>query len=312
MKMKKLTLLIFLVLLINVKIKAEDADDQDTKDIEEYEYDDEEHYNEEDHDKEHQEEEENEEEDDEKDGKHIEVIEPFKGWALSPWNWWKGGNSISNLNTDEKGHKTGFTTIYWDCCLPSCSWNENTNSDRPVKACKKDGFTLITDELWKHKNVCEDDGNAYVCNDQKPIVVNETLSFGFVASHEPCCSCHRLKFTTGKAKGKEMIVQVTNTGEDIESNHFDIQVPGGGVGIFNGCTKQWDAPVDGWGKRYGGVDTIDDCSQLPEELRAGCEWRFDWFQNADNPFVTYERVKCPEEIVKITNCVLPDDDQQKN
>ena len=32
-----------------------------------------------------------------------------------------------------------------------------------------------------------------------------------------------------------MIVQATNTGGDLNHNHFDILLPGGGVGIFNGC-----------------------------------------------------------------------------
>lgn len=54
-----------------------------------------------------------------------------------------------------------------------------------------------------------------------------------------------------------MIVQVTNTGSDLGKNHFDIAMPGGGVGLFNGCSAQWNASVDGWGDRYGGVHTIE-------------------------------------------------------
>jgi hypothetical protein len=33
----------------------------------------------------------------------------------------------------------------------------------------------------------------------------------------------------------------------MQANHFDLQIPGGGVGIFNGCSSQWGAPNDGWG-----------------------------------------------------------------
>lgn len=54
-----------------------------------------------------------------------------------------------------------------------------------------------------------------------------------------------------------MVVQVTNTGSDLSKNNFDIAIPGGGVGLFNGCSNQWNAPVDGWGDRYGGVHTIE-------------------------------------------------------
>jgi len=101
-----------------------------------------------------------------------------------------------------------------------------------------------------------------------------------------------------------MIVQITNTGADL-------QIPGAGVGIFNGCSKQWGAPNDGWGRRYGGVTTKAECSQLPAELRAGCEWRFSWFNSSDNPNAVYERVQCPKALTDITGCVLPDDAQQK-
>lgn len=59
-------------------------------------------------------------------------------------------------------------------------------------------------------------------------------------------------------------------------------MPGGGVGIFNGCSDQWGAPEGGWGEQYGGI-TSNTCPSFPEPLVDGCEWRFDWFQNADNP-----------------------------
>ena len=40
----------------------------------------------------------------------------------------------------------------------------------------------------------------------------------------------RLTFTSGPVSGKKMVVQVTNTGGDLGDNHFDLQMPGGGVG----------------------------------------------------------------------------------
>jgi len=36
-----------------------------------------------------------------------------------------------------------------------------------------------------------------------------------------------------------MIVQATNTGGDLGSNHFDLMIPGGGVGLFDGCSRQY-------------------------------------------------------------------------
>lgn len=104
-----------------------------------------------------------------------------------------------------------------------------------------------------------------------------------------------------------MIVQITNTGEDLTPGHFDIQMPAGGVGIFNGCTKQHNAPDGGWGDRYGGIHAEKECHNLPESLKPGCEFRFKWFANADNPEMHYQRVACPQEIVAKSGCQRDDD-----
>ena len=75
-------------------------------------------------------------------------------------------------------------------------------------------------------------------------------------------------------------------------------MPGGGVGIFNGkplfvsnpshpgqtiltqqqaCTSQYGAPQNGWGERYGGIKSKSECDGFPAALKAGCNWRFDWY-----------------------------------
>ncbi|ELU42759.1 glycosyl hydrolase family 45 domain-containing protein [Rhizoctonia solani AG-1 IA] len=126
-----------------------------------------------------------------------------------------------------------------------------------------------------------------------PWAVNDSLSYGFAAvklqggaESTWCCQCYELTFTSGPVSGKKMIVQTTNTGGDLGNNHFDLMIPGGGVGIFGqGCASQYGAPSTGWGAQYGGVSSRSQCSQLPSALQAGCNWRFDWFQNADNPSV---------------------------
>ena len=46
---------------------------------------------------------------------------------------------------------------------------------------------------------------------------------------------------------------------------------------------------------------------MPEILREGCYWRFDWFQNADNPGVTFKQVSCPAELTAISGCTRDDD-----
>lgn len=99
-----------------------------------------------------------------------------------------------------------------------------------------------------------------------------------------------------------MVVQVTNTGADAYKNQFDLGLPGAGVGYNNGCERQFHAPHDGWGKRYGGVATKEECKQLPEALQAGCRWRFEFLKGVPIPAVKFTEVECPEAIVKISQC----------
>lgn len=79
-------------------------------------------------------------------------------------------------------------------------------------------------------------------------------------------------------------------------------MPGGGVGLFNGCTTQWGSPDNGWGEQYGGIASRDECESFPEALKDGCFWRFDWFSGADNPAVTFQEVTCPSELVEKSGC----------
>src|SRR5690606_23364655 len=108
--------------------------------------------------------------------------------------------------------------------------------------------------------------------------------------------------------GKHMIVQVVNVGYDVDSGQFDLLTPGGGVGKFDACSKQWGPEVQ-LGEQYGGFLSVcsgdhnarkqcvrDKCNQLPAgDLRDGCHWFVDWFQVADNPRFKYEQVACPAD-----------------
>ena len=85
------------------------------------------------------------------------------------------------------------------------------------------------------------------------------------------------------------------------------QMPGGGFGIFNGCTPQYGTPSTGWGAQYGGVSSRSQCDAFPQKLQAGCYWRFDWFKNADNPGVSWKSVNCPKALTALTGCVRADD-----
>ncbi|CAF3042522.1 unnamed protein product, partial [Rotaria sp. Silwood2] len=172
------------------------------------------------------------------------------------------------------GQASGFTTRYWDCCKPSCAWpGKVSGSNTYVKSCQKDGYTS-----WNDGNTLSgcDGGNAFVCNNQIPWAINDQLAYGFAAATIPglteqqrCCACYKLDFTSGPVVGKSMIVQVVNSGSDVHPNQFDLQIPGGGVGIYNACSSQWNAPSDGWGQRLGGVSSRQDCYSLPAAIRDG-------------------------------------------
>lgn len=123
-----------------------------------------------------------------------------------------------------------------------------------------------------------------------------------------CCHCLILNFK-GELEGKSLVALITNTGDPLSENHFDIEIPGGGVGVYPyGCYKQWGADVEhGWGEQYGGVSTKEDCSQLPTALQTGCEWRWDFMEGVANPNVTFYQVECPLELKNIAKCTRNDE-----
>ena len=214
--------------------------------------------------------------------------------------------AVSAYGTDTQ---PGKTTRYWDCCKPSCAWEGKAGLTSPVKTCDINNNPLAD---LAAKSSCEG-GESYTCADQSPWVVNDSLAYGFAAVNlasgelSSCCSCYELTFNSGPVAGKKMIVQATNTGADVGANQFDLAIPGGGVGLFNACTKQYNAPPNGWGKQYGGIDDASSCDGFAPAIKAGCQFRFDWFQGADNPTMDWKRVACPKEIVAVSGCSRTDE-----
>ncbi|XP_057652375.1 endoglucanase-like [Diorhabda carinulata] len=222
----------------------------------------------------------------------------------------RGEQSPDIIPVDGGVSGNGITTRYWDCCKASCSWVDNidTPDQKPVNSCLKDGETIapITDYSG-----CGEGGTAFTCNNNQPFLVNSTLSYGFAAAsftggldYSMCCACVLLSFE-GQLKGKQFLVQVTNSGETLSVNQFDLDIPGGGVGIYpQGCMAQWNAPETGWGEPYGGVSSIEECDELPDVLQGGCRWRFEFMEGVSNPNVTFYQVKCPKELIDISGCQL--------
>lgn len=134
------------------------------------------------------------------------------------------------VNVDAQASGTGTTTRYWDCCKGSCAWPLKAtlaSGSNPVTSCDATD-TAITD--YNAVSGC-DSGSTYMCSDQTPWAISETLSYGFAATSISggteaswCCACYALTFTSGAVKGKQLIVQATNTGGDLGSNQFDLAV----------------------------------------------------------------------------------------
>jgi hypothetical protein len=199
----------------------------------------------------------------------------------------------------------GFATRYWDCCQPHCS---QFNGHR----CGQDG----TSNTGNTQSSCTG-GGSFACYDEAPRAVSDCLSYGHVAKANPNCGgCYRIQFTgqgqhnamdpgSQLIKGKQMIVKVSNTGSDVAGNQFDLMIPGGGVGQFNACSRQWG--TSDLGAQYGGFLTNctgdhaakkecvrKECMKIPSgPARNGCLWFVDWLQAADNPKFTSQSTNCP-------------------
>lgn len=221
-----------------------------------------------------------------------------------------GGGGSPAVDCSTKGlpnvtSGNGYATRYWDCCQPHCAQFDGHR-------CSQDGTSKNGDS----QSACSG-GSSYACYDEAPKAVNDCLSYGYVAKTNPNCGqCYRIQFTgegqynandpgSKAIKGKQMIVKVANTGGDVANNQFDLMIPGGGVGQFNACSKQWGS--NDLGAQYGGFLTNctgsytakkecvrQQCMKIPAgSARDGCIWFVDWFQAADNPKFTSQQTDCP-------------------
>ena len=216
-----------------------------------------------------------------------------------------------------------------------------------MRQCSKDNHPITN---YNERSGCQG-GGAYTCWDQAPFRDENDpgLSFGFVAvparAGASCGSCFELRYTgdgyyvpqdpgSRKLKGKRMIVQATNIGADVFSGQMDLMIPGGGTGLFNGCTRQWGnhdlgatyggflskcqnehgavCANNGGRLRCVGVEFPDAqheevkkcvrkmCGEIFEgrdELLLACHWFSQWFEAADNPNFDYRPIDCPEQLV---------------
>ena len=222
------------------------------------------------------------------------------------------------------GGQPGFATRYWDCCMPHCSWPEHGGS---AKTCDAKGKTPISNDRG---SICSG-GQGTTCTSQIPIIVSDKLAYAFAATpgnDATCGKCFALtfngqgKYETKKnhemLKGKTLVVMASNIGYDVQGGQFDIMIPGGGFGAFNGCSQMgWNIPQNS--TTYGGL--LSDCenesgydgdvySKRKEcltkkcnsafandtEAKEGCLFLATWMEAAGNPQHTYKEVPCPEAL----------------
>ena len=220
----------------------------------------------------------------------------------------------------------GWATRYWDCCKPHCSWPEHAHGNYS-KQCTNKGTKESTD--WGGQSICSG-GGLMTCTSQIPMIIDDSLAYAFAAvpaaDGGSCGKCYALAFD-GRGKyerkanhikldGKVLVVMTTNIGGDVQQGQFDVMIPGGGVGLFNGCSSM------GWGKQgeqYGGLlseceketgtagnllTKRKDClakkceSSFANDAKAkeGCMFLATWMEAAGNPTHNYKEVECPAEL----------------
>jgi len=208
---------------------------------------------------------------------------------------------------------SGKSYTSWDCCKPACgdsgssgAYNKQTMIGAPrVCDINNDPFSIASG--LTEKPGCGQSGNAYLCDTYSPVAVSENLSYGFAIMRNKtnCCKCFELQWRSGTpAAGKKMQVQIINIGGDKttdSTNDLIIYTPGGGVGpVYDGCRLQYGKS---WGRTTGGVSNKTACADLPQNLQAGCYWRWNWARGDINGWaLDYKQISCPVDLENKSGC----------
>lgn len=120
-----------------------------------------------------------------------------------------------------------------------------------MKVCDKNNKPQDLDTGPWMTSGCSSGGTGFLCADFQPVPVEDKLSYGFAVQvsdnqredNPNCCRCYQVQWTSGKAAGKKMIVQILTPGGGsgaIKKNDLIIMTPGGGLGPFDsGCSRQY-------------------------------------------------------------------------
>ncbi|KAK1021141.1 hypothetical protein LTS16_026710, partial [Friedmanniomyces endolithicus] len=91
-------------------------------------------------------------------------------------------SGFATLTAAQSVSGQGQTTRYWDCCKGSCAWTGKADVSAPITTCD------IHDKPLTDANAasgCNSGGTAYMCSDQSPWAVNDTMAYGFAAVSIP-------------------------------------------------------------------------------------------------------------------------------
>lgn len=62
-----------------------------------------------------------------------------------------------------------------------------------------------------------------------------------------------------------------------------VQIPGGNTSSIDACANEFSVSQSVFGQPGSGVTNRSDCDNLPDAMKPGCQWRFDWFEDALYP-----------------------------
>lgn len=64
-----------------------------------------------------------------------------------------------------------------------------------------------------------------------------------------------------------------------------------------------DERLNNRGKTVGGVESRAGCAELPQNLQAGCYWRWNWAKGDLNGWdIDYKQIACPTTLENISGC----------
>ena len=177
--------------------------------------------------------------------------------------------------------KTANVTHFWDCCKPSCGWDDGQGQGRlPLKAMCDEHGRKVGGAGIEAGSACDAKKGKGVttCPDMAPFLDLETGHWmGFVATQDlgskaECCDCYKLKFVNSTVT---MWVQIISHGH--VNGIFDLLVPGGGLGEYDGCSTIFPHSSRVPQSRFGGLHSPVDCDTAFAESAsavASCKWLF--------------------------------------